>query len=65
MSAFSGAEAMVKVATCNLCQWAMEFDTNLKNIVRSIEMAKAQGCRLRTGPELEVTGYGCEVCGLL
>ena len=22
--------------------------------------AKAQGCSFRTGPELEITGYGCE-----
>lgn len=28
--------------------------------VRCTEEAKAAGCRFRTGPELEITGYGCE-----
>lgn len=53
-------EQLVHVATCNLDQWAMDFDTNLANIVESIKIAKARGARLRTGPELEITGYGCE-----
>ncbi len=37
----------------------MEFDTNLQHIMESIRVAKAQGCTFRTGPELEITGYGC------
>lgn len=48
------------VATCNLDQWAMDFDLNLKNIISSIQQAKASGARFRTGPELEICGYGCE-----
>ncbi|KAJ3703849.1 hypothetical protein LUZ61_007554 [Rhynchospora tenuis] len=51
---------LLKVATCNLNQWAMDFDTNLKNIKESIEQAKKAGAKLRIGPELEITGYGCE-----
>ena len=33
---------------------------NLDRIIASIRDAKAAGCTFRTGPELEVTGYGCE-----
>lgn len=53
-------ESLVKVATCNLNQWAMDFDTNVENVKRSIHEAKRLGARLRLGPELELSGYGCE-----
>jgi NAD+ synthase (glutamine-hydrolysing) len=53
-------ETLVKVATCNLDQWAMDFDTNLRNIEESIRVAKREGAVIRLGPELEVSGYGCE-----
>ncbi len=49
------------VATCNLNQWALDFDGNVDRIKRSIEEARAAGARLRLGPELEIPGYGCEV----
>lgn len=48
------------VATANLNQWALDFDGNLSRIRASISAARAAGARLRVGPELEVTGYGCE-----
>ncbi|KAL6979416.1 NAD(+) synthase (glutamine-hydrolyzing) [Sarracenia purpurea var. burkii] len=51
---------LLKVATCNLNQWAMDFDCNVKNIKESISRAKEAGAVIRLGPELEVTGYGCE-----
>ncbi|XP_010553563.1 PREDICTED: glutamine-dependent NAD(+) synthetase [Tarenaya hassleriana] len=51
---------LLTVATCNLNQWAMDFDCNLKNIKASITQAKAAGAVIRLGPELEITGYGCE-----
>ncbi|WCJ26567.1 Glutamine-dependent NAD(+) synthetase [Euphorbia peplus] len=51
---------LVKVATCNLNQLAMDFDTNLANIKESITKAKEAGAAIRLGPELEITGYGCE-----
>lgn len=38
----------------------MSFNHNLKNIVKSIEVAKASGATFRVGPELEVSGYSCE-----
>ena len=55
-----GFEDVVTVSTCNLNQWALDFDGNLLRICESIRRAKAQGARYRVGPELEVTGYGCE-----
>ncbi|EOY25099.1 Carbon-nitrogen hydrolase family protein isoform 2 [Theobroma cacao] len=51
---------LLKVATCNLNQWAMDFDCNLKHIKESISRAKEAGAVIRLGPELEITGYGCE-----
>ncbi|XP_057993545.1 glutamine-dependent NAD(+) synthetase isoform X3 [Hevea brasiliensis] len=51
---------LLKVATCNLNQWAMDFDYNLNNIKESISKAKEAGAVIRLGPELEITGYGCE-----
>ncbi|KAK4488765.1 hypothetical protein RD792_004550 [Penstemon davidsonii] len=51
---------LLKVATCNLNQWAMDFDCNMKNIKESISRAKEAGAVIRLGPELEITGYGCE-----
>lgn len=47
------------LATCQLNQWAMDFEGNVERIIRSIKLAKATGATFRTGPELEVTGYGC------
>ncbi|XP_015574450.1 glutamine-dependent NAD(+) synthetase [Ricinus communis] len=51
---------LLKVATSNLNQWSMDFDCNLKNIKESIAKAKEAGAVIRLGPELEITGYGCE-----
>ncbi|XP_061309088.1 glutamine-dependent NAD(+) synthetase isoform X2 [Pezoporus flaviventris] len=49
----------VTVAACALNQWALDFEGNLKRIVRSIGIAKSSGARYRLGPELEICGYGC------
>ncbi|XP_057419255.1 glutamine-dependent NAD(+) synthetase-like [Lotus japonicus] len=51
---------LLKVATCNLNQWAMDFDCNTKQIKHSIANAKQAGAAIRLGPELEIPGYGCE-----
>eukprot|EP00871_Galdieria_phlegrea_P002221 jgi/Galph1/29/GphlegSOOS_G4858.1 len=48
------------VATCNLNQWAMDFQGNLERIKQSIIVAKERGATYRIGPELEISGYGCE-----
>eukprot|EP00606_Chrysophyceae_sp_TOSAG23-5_P001206 GSChrysophyteH2.ASY1.ANO1.842.1 assembled CDS len=46
----------VIVATCNLNQWALDFDGNLTRVEKSIRQAKSQGARFRVGPELELSG---------
>lgn len=51
---------LTTLATCNLNQWALDFEGNLERISQSIQMAKAAGARYRLGPELEISGYGCE-----
>lgn len=49
----------VTLSTCCLNQWALDFEGNSERILKSIEMAKAQGAKYRLGPELEICGYGC------
>ncbi|XP_041662568.1 glutamine-dependent NAD(+) synthetase [Cheilinus undulatus] len=49
----------VTLATCSLNQWALDFEGNSDRILKSIEIAKAQGAKYRLGPELEICGYGC------
>lgn len=49
----------VTLATCNLNQWALDFEGNRDRILESIKQAKAEGASLRVGPELEICGYGC------
>ncbi|XP_034933710.1 glutamine-dependent NAD(+) synthetase [Chelonus insularis] len=51
---------IVKVAVCTLNQWAMDFEGNLGRILESIDKAKKAGATFRSGPELEISGYGCE-----
>lgn len=48
------------VSTCNLNQWALDFDGNLERVCESIRIAKEAGASYRLGPELELCGYGCE-----
>ena len=48
------------VATSQLNQWAMSFNHNKRNIIESLRQAKRAGAAYRVGPELEVSGYGCE-----
>ncbi len=51
---------LTTLATCNLNQWALDFEGNLERISESIRIAKARGAKFRLGPELEIPGYGCE-----
>ena len=50
----------VTVATCNLNQWSLDFDGNCQRVLESCVQAKAAGASYRLGPELELSGYGCE-----
>jgi NAD+ synthase (glutamine-hydrolysing) len=45
---------LVKLASCSLSQWALDFDGNLQRILESIRRAKKQGAAYRLGPELEI-----------
>lgn len=51
--------AVTILATCQLNQWALDFEGNLERIILSIKKAKEAKATLRVGPELEITGYGC------
>ena len=46
------------LATCNLNQWALDWEGNVDRIIKSIKIAKSKGATLRVGPELEISGYG-------
>jgi NAD+ synthase (glutamine-hydrolysing) len=37
------------LATCNLNQWALDFEGNRDRIIESIRQAKAKGATLRVG----------------
>ena len=50
---------LITLATCNLNQWALDFEGNRDRILESIKISKERKARLRVGPELEITGYGC------
>ncbi|KAL6871195.1 NAD+ synthase [Trichoderma novae-zelandiae] len=50
---------LITLATCSLNQWALDWEGNLARIRTSILKAKEAGATLRTGPELEISGYGC------
>eukprot|EP01071_Lankesteria_metandrocarpae_P003181 Lankesteria_metandrocarpae@DN2809_c0_g1_i1.p1 len=50
----------VIVSTCSLRQWALDFVGNRRRVEQSIVDAKTAGAKVRTGPELELCGYGCE-----
>mmetsp|Transcript_9120 Transcript_9120/g.19096 ORF Transcript_9120/g.19096 Transcript_9120/m.19096 type:complete len:805 (+) Transcript_9120:53-2467(+) len=52
--------SLVTLATCNLNQWALDFEGNFQRILRSCQVAKSRGATYRLGPELEICGYGCE-----
>ncbi|BGP56681.1 hypothetical protein JCM8202_001299 [Rhodotorula sphaerocarpa] len=60
MASVHPAGGFITVATCTLNQHALDFEGNLERILRSIKIAKERGVTLRIGPELEITGYGCQ-----
>lgn len=50
---------VITVASCALNQTALDFEGNLERILASCREAKEKGAKIRSGPELEITGYGC------
>ncbi|KAF7525337.1 hypothetical protein G7054_g11120 [Neopestalotiopsis clavispora] len=51
--------SFVTVAAASLPSVPLDFGGNRDRILESIRIAKEKGARLRTGPELEIPGYGC------
>jgi NAD+ synthase (glutamine-hydrolysing) len=51
--------SFITVAAATLPSVPLDFTGNRDRILESIKLAKDKGARLRTGPELEVPGYGC------
>ncbi|KAI1611005.1 glutamine-dependent NAD(+) synthetase [Exophiala viscosa] len=49
----------ITVASATLPSVPLDFQGNLRRILESIRVAKERGATLRTGPELEIPGYGC------
>ena len=45
----SPADSKILVASCNLNQWALDFDGNLERVKESIRQAKDLGARYRLG----------------
>jgi NAD+ synthase (glutamine-hydrolysing) len=45
----------VTVGVCALNQWALDFDGNLRRILKSLEQCREQNVKYRLGPELEIT----------
>lgn len=48
----------VTVAAASLPSVPLDFQGNRDRILESIKIAKEKGATLRTGPELEIPGYG-------
>ncbi|KAG8165419.1 hypothetical protein KVR01_005694 [Diaporthe batatas] len=49
----------ISVAACTLPSVPLDFKGNRDRIIQSIRVAKEKGATIRTGPELEIPGYGC------
>lgn len=50
---------LITVASCALNQTSLDFEGNLRRIIESCREARKLGAKIRSGPELEITGYGC------
>ena len=51
--------SFITVAAATLPSVPLDFGGNRDRILRSITIAKEKKATLRTGPELEIPGYGC------
>uniref|UniRef100_A0A0N4Z5Y9 Glutamine-dependent NAD(+) synthetase n=1 Tax=Parastrongyloides trichosuri TaxID=131310 RepID=A0A0N4Z5Y9_PARTI len=49
----------IHLSVCALNNWALDFDGNLKRIIKSCLISFTRGAKIRVGPELEITGYSC------
>ena len=53
-------EKMLRISTCSLKQWAMDFEGNQKNIIDCLTEVKEQNPDIVLLPELATTGYSCQ-----
>ncbi len=51
---------LIRLAAGVLNQTPLDWNGNLRNILESIKMARAEGVSLLCLPEMCITGYGCE-----
>lgn len=51
--------SLVRICACSLKQWSLDFENNTRRIIESVQKAHANNAKIRSGPELEVTGYSC------
>ncbi|KAI0144661.1 NAD+ synthase [Xylariaceae sp. FL1272] len=51
--------SFLTVAAATLPSIPLDFQGNRDRVLESIRIAKEKGATLRTGPELEIPGYGC------
>ncbi|KAI0429135.1 NAD+ synthase [Xylaria sp. FL1042] len=51
--------SFITVAAATLPSVPLDFKGNRDRILESIRVAKQKGATVRTGPELEIPGYGC------
>lgn len=47
MAGLHMSHRLITLATCNLDQWAMDFEGNLKRVMESIKIAKQKGATYR------------------
>ena len=49
----------ITVCSCNLNQWALDFEGNKSRIITAVALAKEKRGKLLITPELSITGYDC------
>ncbi|MFS1429340.1 NAD(+) synthase [Vibrio splendidus] len=50
----------IRISTCSLNQTPMDWEGNVNNIRKAINIAHKKGAKLLITPELSISGYGCE-----
>lgn len=66
MPAIHMSHRLITLATCNLDQWAMDFEGNLRRIKESIQIAKDRGAtyRVRNSPTSQSFTHMCPATAL-
>lgn len=66
MPAINMSHRLITLATCNLDQWAMDFEGNLRRVKESIQIAKDKGAtyRVRHSPTSQSLTHICAATAL-